>query len=493
MSCTTSADAPSACPRQDFDAYALPPEAVQIPPSRLGRSLRQIGPGLILAGAIVGTGELIATTHLGAKVGFTLLWLIVLSCFIKVFVQAELGSNAIATGKTTLAAFREIPRFGGLIGWWWLAMMLLTHLQLAAIVGGLGQALHMAMPWVSPMLADWLSAIDSATAAAMAAQPGLPWSVLCAVGTSVVLALGGYGIVEKGSAYLVAAFTFVTVGCVVLLPSAGHAIPWTNVFDGLKFHLPLSPDALMAAFAVLGITGVGATELVAYPYWCIEKGYARRTGRCDGTAAWLSRAQGWVRVMKLDAWCSMAIYTTATLAFYFLGAATLHGRSPSGLPRTVDAMLTTLSQMYTPVMGPRLATGFIIVGVFAVLYSTLYSAVAGHARTVADFAHTYCNVAFSTSNRRQRWVVSFCVAFPLIDLALFSIFKDPVRMVLVGGFVQGLTLPMIAAAALYLRYRRTDPRITRTPLWDVFLWISFACLCVASAFMFWDTLRRLPF
>ena len=69
-----------------------------------------IGPGLILAASIVGTGELINTTGLGAKAGFSLLWLIVLSCVIKVFVQVELGRYAITHGKTTLAAFGLAPR-----------------------------------------------------------------------------------------------------------------------------------------------------------------------------------------------------------------------------------------------------------------------------------------------------------------------------------------------------------------------------------------------
>ncbi len=52
------------------DPYALPPDAIREPPHSLGRALREIGPGLILAASIVGTGELINTTSLGAKAGF---------------------------------------------------------------------------------------------------------------------------------------------------------------------------------------------------------------------------------------------------------------------------------------------------------------------------------------------------------------------------------------------------------------------------------------
>src|SRR5687768_9713771 len=109
-------------PAAPFDAYALPPEAAEEPPRGFGRTLRQIGPGLILAGSIVGTGELIATTNVGAIVGFTLLWLVIISCFIKVFVQAELGRYTISSGETTMAAFSRLPGPGVLIGWWFVVM-----------------------------------------------------------------------------------------------------------------------------------------------------------------------------------------------------------------------------------------------------------------------------------------------------------------------------------------------------------------------------------
>ncbi len=91
------------------DLYALPADALREPPRTLAGTIRQIGPGLILAASIVGTGELINTTSLGAKAGFSLLWLILLSCVIKVFVQVELGRYAITHGKTTLAAFDSLP------------------------------------------------------------------------------------------------------------------------------------------------------------------------------------------------------------------------------------------------------------------------------------------------------------------------------------------------------------------------------------------------
>ncbi|HEX8201634.1 MAG TPA: Nramp family divalent metal transporter, partial [Isosphaeraceae bacterium] len=138
------------------DPYALPPDAIQEPPRSLWSAFRKIGPGLILAGSIVGTGELIATTSLGAEQGYVLLWLILLSCVIKVFIQTELGRYAITHGKTTLAALDTLPgpRLGtSWLSWLWLFMMLTTQAQIAAMEGLVGQAADMAFPRASQVVA----------------------------------------------------------------------------------------------------------------------------------------------------------------------------------------------------------------------------------------------------------------------------------------------------------------------------------------------------
>ena len=109
-----------------YDPYAMPVDAIREPPRSLWQALRNIGPGIILAGSIVGSGELILTTSLGAQYGYTFLWLILFSCMIKVFVQIELGRYAISSGKPALGAIDELPgpRLGAhFLVWWWLIMI----------------------------------------------------------------------------------------------------------------------------------------------------------------------------------------------------------------------------------------------------------------------------------------------------------------------------------------------------------------------------------
>jgi len=118
-------------------------------PTRFFSTLKQLGPGLIIAGSIVGSGELIATTKTGAQAGITLLWLIILGCIIKVFVQVEMGRHTITHGQTALEALNQVPGRIGRINWivaFWFLMMIASVVQLGGIVGCVGQAAAIALP-----------------------------------------------------------------------------------------------------------------------------------------------------------------------------------------------------------------------------------------------------------------------------------------------------------------------------------------------------------
>jgi len=110
-----------------------------------------------------------------------------------------------------------------------------------------------------------------------------------------------------------AAFTFITIGNVVSLQYTEQwSLSLSQFVDGLSFKLPESvpgeKNPLHMALATFGIIGVGATELITYPYWCLEKGYAKWTGPRSEDAAWASRAKGWMRVMLYDAFLSMVVF-----------------------------------------------------------------------------------------------------------------------------------------------------------------------------------------
>ncbi len=241
--------------------------------------------------SIVGSGELIATTTLGAQAGYVALWVILLSCAVKPAVQAELGRYTIATGETGLEALDRMPgpRLGvSWILWAWAATVFLSLLQVGGMYGGLAQLMNLLVP----------------------AVPATAWALAFLALTLALVLGGGYERVERLALVKVALFTLLTVLAAIVLTRQGEHFSWARVAEGLRFRLPEAGFA--TAVAVYGITGVGATELFMYPYWCVEKGYARFVGPIDGSASRLRRARGWIRLMHADVAASMVLYTLAT-------------------------------------------------------------------------------------------------------------------------------------------------------------------------------------
>jgi manganese transport protein len=464
------------------DPYEVSSDFIQEPPQSLWAALRKIGPGIILAGSIIGSGELLLTTSLGAEHGFMFLWLILFSCVIKVFVQIELGRYAVSSGKPTLAALDSLPgpRLGAhWLVWWWFVMLLATIFQLGAMTGGVGQALNLAFPQVSIQLTSSLADIWPALSREIAARPEHPWAVLTAVAAVVLLLSGGYRRIEKVTTAMVAGVTLVTVACVLALPSMGYPIGLSDVRQGFSLEiLGLSGGAVAAAFGTFGITGVGASELYAYPYWCLEKGYARFSGPQSPDAEWARRARGWMRVLHLDAWVSMVVFTVATVSFYCLGATVLHRQ---GLHPKKQQMIETLSQMYVPAFGDWTKIVFLI-GVWAVLFKTLYVSSASNSRLTADFLGLTGVVRYGQGASRTAWIRRCSVLFPTVALLLYLWLSDPKAMVIFGGFFQAATLPVIAAATLYLRYRRTDRRLAPSRWSDACLWFAFIAITAVALY-----------
>ena len=272
---------------------------------------------------------------------------------------------------------------------------------------------------------------------------------------------------------LVGTFTLVTLLTLVMLQcDPAWAISSGEIMSGLIPSLPPAVGGrspLVTALATVGIIGVGASELMIYPYWCLEKGYGQAVGPRDDSPAWAARARGWLKVMQLDAWGSMIVYTTVTICFYLLGAATLGrlGLRPGG-----GEMVRTLGAMYAPVFGDW-ARGVFLIGAFAVLYSTLFVAAAGNARMVVDGLILSGRLPADEASRAI-WSKRLSVVWPLAALILALIIREPVGMVLASGIAQAIMLAALGVAVLFFRHRDFDVRLTPSRGWDLLLWFSSA-------------------
>jgi len=186
-------------------------------------------------------------------------------------------------------------------------------------------------------------------------------------------------------------------------------------------------------------------------------------------------------VMQLDAWGSMIVYTTVTVAFYLLGAATL-GRL--GLRPAGGEMVRVLGAMYGPVFGSW-AEELFLVGAFAVLYSTLFAAADGNARIVTDGLVLAGRIP-GDDTARKTWTRRIAVAWPLVALVLALAIREPVAMVLASGVAQAIMLAALGVAVLFFRYRAIDARLVPSKPWDLLLWLSSAGFIIVGLWTVWQ-------
>lgn len=501
------------------------PTSLGDPPRTLRETLAYLGPGIILASSIVGSGELIAATTAGAEAGFVLLWLIIIGCAIKVAAQIEIGRNTLTWGRTPLVAFDAVPgpRFAGRgwIYWGWAVMTLLIVVQQGGILMGVAQTLAAGAP-LTQAGREWNRVHDAAAAARIAeatarrggdsasadavrgrlatleaeattlARPPdeTIWAILTAIVTSALLAVGRYRVIERVAIVLVGTFVAVTLLVLVLLQcDPAWAITRAEFASGIVPSVPPAVGGrspLMTALATFGIIGVGASELMFYPYWCLEKGYGRAVGPRDDSDQWAARAKGWIRVLQLDAWASMVIYTIVTVAFYLLGAATL-GRL--GLRPAGGEMVRALGAMYGPVFG-EWASGVFLVGAFAVLYSTLFAAADGNSRIIGD-GLVLAGIIPDDEAARRKWTRRVACCWPLVALGLALMIREPVGMVLASGVAQAIMLAALGIAVLYFRHATGDRRLAPSRAGDALLWLSSAGFVIVGLWTIWQKAAQL--
>lgn len=442
-------------PSTDF--YSLTEKTIKEPPVSFIERLKFLGPGFILSASIVGSGELIATTTLGAKAGFTAFWIIIVSCLVKVALQIEFGKHTIITGESPMNSFNKLPgprlKGGSWAVWSVFLLMTLKVVQVGGMLGGTAIVLNMLFPVLSISV----------------------WAAIAALLACLLIFKGYYQPIEKSSLVMIALFTIMTLVSLFALFSTSYSFTISDVTSGLKFSLP--PELVGLALGAFGITGIGSDEIIAYNYWCLEKGYAAYTGPRSADASWERRAQGWIKVMYLDAIVAMIIYTAVTAAFYLLGAAILHrqGLAPEG-----NEVIETLALIYTQSLGSGVKTMY-LVGAFFVLFSSVFASLAAWTRLFTDIFGQLRWIDFYNPSTRKKTIAILSWVIPFVWLLMFLFISLPVFMILSGGIIGSIMLLIIIFAALHFRYSRLS-NFKGNAVYNILFWISVLSILLVAIY-----------
>jgi Mn2+/Fe2+ NRAMP family transporter len=278
---------------------------------------------------------------------------------------------------------------------------------------------------------------------------------------------------------LVGGFSIAVGVGVLLIQGTEFRISAGEIISGLTFSIGENRnDAAYAVISLMGALGVAANELLMYPYWIREKGYAHELGDPE-SAGWAERARRSIRLIWLDAGVSTALATIVTAAFFLLGAAVLHGKEeiPGGL-EVVDQ----ISSVFTASYG-EWSKALFLIGAFCTLFSTLVVVAAASGRMGADLFGCFGWIDSSDAARVHRYhqLIQTIWLVGLVAVFLGSR-KPPEQLIVSGHFVLGAFLtPLLMCCICWLAFR-TDRRVRMGWLTAVALVASvviiFACVAI---------------
>ncbi len=436
------------------------------PPKSLLQRLKYIGPSVIVTGSVVGSGSIVMTPLLGAAAGFTLLWWLLLSMWSKPIIQAEISRYIVITRKTFLEAFSDMPGFkttiNGKTTSWLVWFMFIGVIPSVAGMGGLAGAVAEAGNSLVPMISIEI------------------WVIACCLVTWLILYWGSYQSLENILLAMVLVFSLITITIAFSMQTTEYEVSFSQISHGLTFNFP--SELLPLALAVFGFTGISYGEIMAYTYWCLEKGYAQDTSNN------IQETKAWIKTMQTDVWVTVLFITIGTLPFFFLGAGILHY-----VPELQESLVNNsfwdvdvigaLQNMFSLVLGGWAKWLFIILAFF-VLFSTLLSGTAAFTRTIADYL---ISTGLVLEKKETRTYLIKLIAFfiPFLSCIFYFILPSPITLLIIAGIWAAMGLPIVNIGALYL-ISKLDKDLQPKQSTKAILWLSLLLQITMALLIIYD-------
>lgn len=277
---------------------------------KLSVKLRQLGPGLLFAGAAVGVSHLVQSTRAGADYGLGLLWATLLANFLK-YPFFQFGPRyALATGESLLEGYQKLSR------WVLILYILITFLTMFTI--------QTAVTVVTANISASLFGITDNIAV---------WSGIIIVPCMAILLFGKYGFLDKSMKIIILILTVSTILAVGFAFTSTSNMAWHQVF-------PTETSGIIFLIAFMGWMPAPLDISVWQSIWVLEK---KETNPLFDKKAGLRDF-------------NIGILGAVVLAILFLmlGALVMYG-SPIGFSDNASAFTGQLLSLYTETLGSSVA------------------------------------------------------------------------------------------------------------------------------------------
>lgn len=445
-----------------------------------------VGPSFIWAAEFIGSGEVILSTRVGAILGPTVLWAIVVGIFLKFWIGMAGARYTVCTGEGMIDMISRVP---GPKNWGvWITLVgqfVAGTISIGSLATAAGIFIH-GLTGISPMLSGWLVTIFA----------------LFVVWTNV------FNILK-----IIMSF-FVLIVVLGVLYVASKVFPDVNTFlNGFLFKVPNVPEWALAMDGVqenpwreilplLGWAAGGFASQVWYTYWVIGADYGASVGRGYGvpadekmlkkmTVSVATKLKGWCHVVYTDATLAMVIGVVTTVGFLIAGAGIL---GPNKLAPEGSAVATTLATIFSNHWGKFGGVFFMIAGASA-LIGTQIGQLAGWPRLLAD---TF-RICFPAFNKKLEWKWQFRLFlgyfFVTNMVIVYSFGLKPVFLVKLSAILDGLLLTPFQALWVLLGLYVVMPKMLSKDAGDILKphWIFAAGLIIAFLVFGYFCVFQMPF
>ncbi|MEL7054686.1 MAG: Nramp family divalent metal transporter [Pseudomonadota bacterium] len=361
---------------------------------------RKFGPGILVAAAFIGPGTVTACTLAGANFGYALIWALVFATLATIVLQdmaVRLGTGAQLGLGEALMQSAPVPAIKWLVGALVFAALLIGNCayeggNLTGGALGIDALLLEASPGQGPLVAG-----------------------LALVAASVVL-IGRYQLLERLLIGLVLLMSVAFLLSVVLVPP-----DFGQLFVGL---IPRIPDGgTLTAIALIGTTIV--------PYNLFLHAAAARKKWEDQTGTKEARTESALSI-GLGGLVSILILSTAAGSLFKSG---LDVTSAADMARAIE-----------PAFGDA-ARYLIGIGLFA---AGLTSAITAPMAT----AFALSEIIGGDESQRSRLFRGTALLVVIVGAAISLTGIQPISLILIAQYANGLLLPIVAGFLLYIMNRK---------------------------------------
>ena len=454
-------------------------------PERTESFWKLAGPGAVMVGLALGSGEMVLWPWIVAKFGTEMMWAAALGVFVQLFINIEVGRWAVATGESAFTGFARLTQF-------WVYFFL-TLMFFGTFLPGMSRAVGTSVRTlffgVDGPGGDWMwTALVSATALAILFGPKMIYNTVeKTIMAMVVVIVGGM---------LFVAISVGTFDDVINMLSSVFNFGHIRLDDEFTFN------RFFGAFVFAGIGGLGN---LFYAYYLRDKGVGmgkripallnplREAQKGNSEVGYLfednetnaQRFRHWFKFVVVDSSVFFFFFNTFTMFLFMFGALVV--LFPAGIVPLESQIIWDLSQILGASMGTFGRYLFLIIGIF-VFFSSVLAGLDGGIRLWVDLLHTN----FELPNRfpANRLYLAFALGLSTLGILstwFFETFNVTVLDfffigAMLGGFAMAGYVPMLLYMNLKYLPQCAKPRLFNIVMMSIgaVIYMSFAVYTIWS-------------